>query len=307
MTITKDQIAAIKEQYPVMYKIVDEVCPRQIRDEVHMWSRFFQSRLYMALRGMKIDKNSEPDPVLDQYLDLPEITGLRPKATESSYIPKFIDLEGNEENNSQRKGNLDRFEHDQMILSRAPAIRKLNALSEKLMSAVKPSEVEASAPIGMDEAEYQALRLRDLADDPEQNRIKLNIRDQSNFFTDQDTSSNQPPNPFSEQDPAEAVKRVCADISSHFPQPGQGPIPIAPIAEDEYDEDDDAAEDGSTAATAHIFSLINAHKEQTAPISPTSGLSTAIYDRVILTHATTIEFLRQFWNAFLSGDAQSRQ
>ena len=302
MTITPEHIRAIFDQYPVMKQIYDELVPKKMNDEVSFWSHFFQSKLYMALRGMKIDRNSEADPLLDPYLDLPEITGLRPKVTESSYMPKFIDLEGNEENNPQRKGNLERVEADPRFLGRAPVIQKLNALSEKLMASVRPSDVDVSAPIGLDEAEYEELRLRDLAGDPEQNKIILNIRDQSRFFTEREQTKSDKLNPFRKQDPARAVKSVCSDITSHFPRPGHGPIPVAPIDDDQDYDDEDGPESGSTAATEHILSLIKAHKDQVAEIPAGSGLPAAIYERLTLTHATTIEFLRQFWNAFLSGD-----
>ncbi len=302
MTITPEHIRAIFDQYPIMKKIYDELVPRKMNDEVSFWSHFFQSKLYMALRGMKIDRNSEADPLLDPYIDLPEITGLRAKVTESGYIPKFIDLEGNEENHSQRKGNLERVEADQRLLSRAPVIQKLNALSEKLMASVRTSDVDVSAPIGMDEAEYEELRLRDLAGDPEQNKIILNIRDQSRFFTEREQTKGDKFNPFWKQDPAKAVKSVCADIASHFPQPGQDPIPIASVEDEQYYDEEGGPESGSTVATDHILSLIKAHKDQTADIPANSGLPAAIYERLTLTHATTIEFLRQFWNAFLSGD-----
>ena len=302
MTLTAEHVHAIFEQYPFTKKVYDEVVPKKISDEITFWSRFFQSKLYKSLKGVKLVKEDEPDPVLDTYLEMPEIMGLRPKYS-GSYIPKFIDLEGNELN-TREKPQLQRFEQDQLVLDRAPVIRKLNALSEKLMASVKPSDVDVSAPIGMDEAEYEALRLRDLAEDPEQNRIILNIRDQSRFFTEREQTKGDQQNPFRKQDPAKAVKKVCADITSHFPRPGQEVISIPPVDDgDYYDEEDDGPQSGAITATEHIFSLIKTHKDQTAEIPATSGLPSAIYERLTLTHATTIEFLRQFWNAFLSGDA----
>jgi transcription initiation factor TFIIH subunit 1 len=36
--------------------------------------------------------------------------------------------------------------------------------------------------------------------------------------------------------------------------------------------------------------------------SETHGLSIALFDRLTLTHATTTEFLHQFWQAYLSGN-----
>ncbi|KAL2433608.1 General transcription and DNA repair factor IIH subunit tcf-29 [Exophiala dermatitidis] len=309
LSLTQDHVRAIFEQYPVMRTIYDRVVPHRCKDDTEFWSRFFQSQLYMKLRGLKFDPAKESrDKYLDtdEFLNHPELTGLRPTSTEL-HIPKFIDLEGNEENHSQRKGNRPDGELRPTALDRAPIIRKLNALSEKLMASVRPADVDASAPIGMSEAEYERLRLRDLSGDPEQHRIILNIRDQSRFFSDNNRSSTNDNNPFRGLNPAAAIQNVYNDIASHFPQPGTGVIPIEAndaTEDDEMDEDSAGArpESGSSAAMKHIMSLVQAHRDQTKHIPIASGLSTAIYDRLTLTHATTIEFLRQFWNAFLSGD-----
>lgn len=307
MNLTSDHVRVIFEQYPIMRTVYDEIVPQRIKDETDFWSRFFQSQLYMALRGLKFDRTKDAkDPILDKYLEHPELTGLRPTSTEM-HIPKFIDLEGNEENNSQRKGNRPDADLRASALEKAPIIRRLNALSEKIMASVRPSDVDASAPVGMDEATYEQLRLRDLAGDPEQNRIILNIRDQSRFFADNRTaSSNNANDQIHEVDPSKALQTVCKNLAAAFPRPGSTTLPIdeyESAPEDELDEDDaDEAPSGSTIASRHILDLIQANRNQTAPIPQSSGLSTTLYDRVTITHATTLEFQRQFWNAFLSGD-----
>ncbi|KAK4948616.1 RNA polymerase II transcription factor B subunit 1 [Elasticomyces elasticus] len=317
LNLTNEQIRAIFEQYPVVRLIHDEsvphgkeVDPKKVKDDVDFWSRFFQSQLYMKLRGLKIDPTRDArDKFLDveEYLNHPDVTGLRITSTEM-HIPKFIDLEGNEENHSQRKGNRPDNELRVTALDKAPIIRKLNALSEKIMATVRPSDVDSSAPIGMTEATYEQLRLRDLAGDPEQERIILNIRDQSRFFSDnssgQDATNGVDSNPFRKLDPARAIEDINADISKHFFRPGNGVIPIDQYEDEDMEMDDDSSkpETGSSLATNHILSLIQAHRDQTSEIPQASGLSTAIYDRLTITQATTNEFLRQFWNAFLSGD-----
>lgn len=309
LSLTQDHVRAIFEQYPVMRMIYDEVVPHKCKSEVEFWSRFFQSQLYMKLRGLKFDPAKESkDKYLDteEYLNHPELTGLRATSAEM-HIPKFIDLEGNEENHSQRQGNRPDNELRVTALDKAPIIRRLNALSEKLMATVRPNDVDASAPIGMTETAYEQLRLRDLSGDPEQERIILNIRDQSRFFADKDserTTNGVTSNPFKKLDPAKAIEEICSDLATHFPKPGEGVVPIETFEdEDEYmDDDASKAESGSSLASKHIMSLIQAHRDQTSDVDQASGLSTAIYDRLTLTQATTIEFLRQFWNAFLSGD-----
>jgi transcription initiation factor TFIIH subunit 1 len=299
MNLTQEHVKLIFAQYPFMRIVYDEVVPKKL-DEMAFWSRFFQSKLYNKLRGLKInDAVDNKDAVLDQFLDRPELSGLRATSSEL-HIPKTIDLEGNEENNSQRQGNRPDIELRPQGHDKAPIIRTLNALSEKLLSHVRPSDIDASAPIGEDEASYyESLRLRDLAGDPEQNRIILNIRDQSAFFSSE-TAPIKGLKPTT-VDPRKAIHDVCADLARRFPQSGSGANNID--AFDDYDlEGGDEVVHPSTLATTHIISLISAHRTLTLPIPETSSLSTEIHARLLLTHATTLEFLSQFYSAYLSGN-----
>lgn len=318
LNLTSEHIRAIFEQYPIMRIVYDEVVPRKIKEEQEFWSRFFQSQLYSTLRGLKVDRKLEAkDAVLDMYLDHPQLTGLRPTPSEM-HIPKFIDLEGNEENHSQRKGNQPDVENRQTSLDKGPIIRRLNAISEKLIAAVRPSDVDASAPIGMDEHEYEQLRLRDLSAREEHQRIALNIRDQSRFFSDNRAAAEDVEVArIQALSPLKAIQQVSTDFDDHYS--GMKKRPVIDIVtydedEDEYMTDNDVDGthkmiSGSSLAGEHIISLITAHREQSSEASllgsnqkSYGGLSEAIYERLLLTHATTLEFLRQFWSAFLSGD-----
>ena len=306
VSITSEQIHIIFEQYPLVRRVYDELVPKRY-NEASFWKRFFQSQLYLNLRGMKTDDRiNRKDEYIDsdQYLNAPELTGLRPTAPEL-HIAKFIDLEGNEENHSRRQGNKPNVEDQQSSLDNAPVIRKLNALSEKLMAAVRPSDTDVAAPIGATEAEYEQLRLRDLEGDPEQHRIVLNIRDQRRFFSD-NQSRKSDANPFTKIDPAKAIKAVLKDIRTAFPDPGAGSIPIPDYEDTEMNEEDGEQANPSAIGSLHahdqLISLLQSHRSLTAPIHDTSTLPPAIYERLTLTHATSIEFLRQFWSAFLSGD-----
>lgn len=307
MNLTQDHVRAIFEQYPVMRIVYDELVPQRIKSEAEFWSRFFQSQLFMILRGLKIDRDKEAkDRDLDKFLDRPELTGLQPTSTEM-HIPKFIDLEGNEQNHSQKQGNRPDQELRTSNLDKAPIIRRLNALSEKLMASARPSGIDASAPIGMDEATYESLRLRDLAGDPEQNKIILNIRDQSRFFSDNREDDSISANPLHSVDPMKAVQDVLADFTSKFPQSGTDVIPIENFRP--FSEHDDPSEigNGSLDASTHITSLIQTHRDQTTAVPESSGLPGSLYESLTLTHATTLEFLRQFWAAFLSASASPRR
>ena len=306
MSLSTEHIHLIFAQYPLMRRVYDEVVPAKY-NEVEFWQRFFQSRLYMKLRGERIlEDRDAKDKVLDQYLNAEEFTGMRSTA-QVMHIPRIIDMEGNEENHSQRKGNRPDFENRQDAREKPAIIRTLNSLSEKLMAQVTPSDVDPSQPIGITEETYNNIRLRDLAADPEQDRIILKIRDQSHFFSDgRATKPGSDDAGMSNVDPAKAIKAVCSDMARAFPQPG---VSLTKIGLDE-DEDDDMYGDEekqrktktASTATAHIMELVRQHRAQTEEIPASSGLPETVYERLTLTQATTVEFLSQFWKAFLSGD-----
>jgi transcription initiation factor TFIIH subunit 1 len=305
LSLSKEHVQLIFAQYPLVLRVYDDVVPKPY-NETAFWSRFFQSKLFKKLRGLKIDQNDATDAVLDQYLDAEEFSG-RQRQREMQ-VARIIDMEGNEENHSQRKGNAPYRELRPQSVEKVPIIRTLNSLSEKLMAQVAVSDVDPSQPIGMDEITYENLRLRDLAGDPAQNRIILNVRDQSRFFTDtRDTAGDSKESEFLPHvDPRAAIKLVYEDLKQAFPQPGAGVLTVAGF---DQEEDDDHSDDESerkippsVKATSHIIELVRQHSAQTEEIPAQSGLSTAIYERVTLTHASTTEFLHQFWIAFISGD-----
>lgn len=305
MNLTQEHIRLIFAQYPLMSRVYDEVVPKKY-NEVEFWSKFFQSRLYTKLRGERINNDRDPaDRVLDNYLDAEELTGLR-QGTQAMHIPRIIDLEGNEEHHSQRQGNQPEIDLRPQALSKAPIIRTLNALSEKLMEHVVPSDVDPSRPIGIDEETYNNIRLRDLQNDPEQHRTILKVRDQSHFFSNARAGKGRIDDAgLSQINAPVALKKVCADITKAFPQTGAGTISFG---RDERKNQEETAEDSkahvaSSTAMSHIMELVRQHRAQTEEIPASSGLSKDVYERLILTQATTTEFLGQFWSAFLSGDA----
>lgn len=315
LNLTSEHIKAIFEQYPIMRIVYDEIVPKKIKDDREFWSRFFQSQLYSVLRGLKVDRRLEAkDAIFDLYLDHPELTGQRPTSTEL-HIPKFIDLEGNEENHSQRQGNRPDMENQQKVLEKGPIIRRLNLISEKLMAAVKPSDADMSAPIGIDESEYEQLRLRDLALTEQQQHIKLNIQKQSQLYADTNSATEDiDAARIRALNPTKAIQKVCRDLDQHYSVSGTAPTTDMDLDEADEDIDDADLADkphvvGSLLASEHIHSLIEAHRAQsteadTIGTNPKSygGLSESVYERLVLTHATSLEFLHQFWSAFHSGD-----
>ncbi|KAI4284089.1 MAG: hypothetical protein L6R35_004988, partial [Caloplaca aegaea] len=176
LSISKEQIQLIFNQHAVVRRAYDENVPKM--NESEFWVKFFQSRLFKKLKGERITEADPRNSVLDKYLDVDD-EAERAKRLMASHVPHIINIEGNEENHSQRKGNKPDFTMRPAANDRVPIIRTLNTLSEKLLSQVAPNDIDPSLPIGVDEETYNNLALQDLRDNNDDDRIILNIKDHS--------------------------------------------------------------------------------------------------------------------------------
>ena len=325
--ITKEQIKLIFKQYPVVSEAYNENVPPL--DAGQFWQRFFGSRLLKKLKGEKITQQDPPDGILDRYLDRKE-----GGPASMAQVPHFIDLEGNEQNHSQRKGNRPDEDMRPSSYDKVPILRVLNNLSEKMLSHVAPEDSEAHAPIGMDEETYEQLRLRDLATEDVDSRVVLNVREQQRYLgggDDEDLSKEA--KMYARQDPQRVLSGLRSDLQpGHLDSDEHGTLrldrAIGFHSDDEgSDSEDEApplhakqtngtatsksrrprAQTGShsavTSASASILSSIK-QRRSTSSTDPTSlnGLSQQTFDQLTITHNTTTEFLHYFWTLFLSGD-----
>lgn len=310
LQITKEQIKLIFKQYPVVLEAYNACCPPLSAGQ--FWEKFFASRLLKKLKGEKILDSDPRDSVLDKYLDRPERSG----PASIGHVPHFLDLEGNEQNHSQKLGN--RPDQD-MRPNKVPILRVLNNLSEKMLSHVAPEDGEAHGPIGMDEETFDQLRLRDLAMDDVDNRVVLNVREQQRYVGgDQDDLSAEA-KLYAQQDPSHVLRSINSDLQpSHLGADDKGALRLDQVLGFQAEEDDDDDETdptqrqtlpGShaamTSATNSLLSSINTRR-QTAASDPNNlrGLKQDTFDTLTITHNTTTEFLHYFWTLFLSGDAR---
>ena len=329
LSISKEQIQLIFNQHSLVKRVYDENVPRLSEEE--FWSRFFQSRLFKKLKGEKITEGDPTDQILDKYLSHDDDEE-RSKRLMASHVPHIIDVEGNEENHSQRKGNQPDFTMRPTSMDRVPIIRTLNALSEKIMAHVPPNDIDPSLPIGVDEETFNSLALKDLQGDADENRVILNVNDQSRFFSDnKDNGVSADAARYAQQDPVQVLQHLQGDLA-HLATNSSLDTAIG-VNFDSDSSDDDGDDDqarrakkshvGSkaslAAATSQILAAITQQRAQTDDLhssaagfattgasssssSSTCGLPAPIFDRLSLTHATTTEFLQHFWSAFLSGD-----
>lgn len=314
MNISAEQVQLVFSQHPLVKRVYDENVPKL--SEMEFWSRFFLSRLFKRLKGERIIEADSTDPTFDRYLDASLDDGLSERLL-TIHVPHIIDLEGNEENQGGSKGgNRVDFTMRPGSSTKVPIIRTLNALSGKIMGNVAPSDIDPADPIGMDEETFNSLILRDLQGDAEENRIMLNIKEQTQFLSNNKSAVSAEAALYAEQIPSDVLMELTTDVDpTVMDSDAAGGLDLHKaigVIEDSDSEDEDKTPHvGSKAsfidAKKQILEGVVARRAEIAGSgagnTSLSGLSQTTFDRLTLTHATTTEFLHHFWVVFLSGDA----
>lgn len=325
LNLTKEQIQLIFKQHPVVHKAYNENVPPMKEGE--FWERFMNSKLIKKLKGERILETHPNDPKFDLYLKYDE------NADDSqlqivSTIPNFINVEANEQNHSQKQGNRPDFTMRPANHEKAPILRVLNRMSEKMMKEVPLSDANRHTPAGLDEETYKELQLKDLQRTDDDNRVMLKVQDQSRFFSaGQSVQSSSSAATYTKRTPAQVLSTIQKDFREINANKGNA-IGVnlqstIGINDDSSSGEENAASQSQrvgnkssrTAATSQILSAIKKRhlhdddyslsKNITISEQATKlGISETTLDNLTMTHNTTVEFLHYFWAVFYSGDPE---
>jgi transcription initiation factor TFIIH subunit 1 len=324
LSLTKEQIELLFRQHPIVQKAYNENVPQL--SEMDFWERFFHSRLMKKLKGERIQEKDVLDPKLDKYLQYDEAAETSQQLMDS--IPLFINIEGNEQNHSQKQGNRLDFTMNPSSYDKAPILRVLNRMSEKMLQDVPSSDLSRHAPAGIDEETYRELQLRDLQRADDDNRVVLKVQDQSRFFSaGQSVHTSTSAATYTKRTPAQALATLQKDfgvISAN--QTNAVGVDLQPTLgiDDESSSDEEntatrkakvGSKSSRTAATSQIISAIRKRhlhdddytSSKTIPISEQAkklAISESVLENLTMTHNTTLEFLHYFWTVFHSGDPE---
>jgi transcription initiation factor TFIIH subunit 1 len=323
LNLTKEQIEVVFRQHPIVKTAYNETVPPLSEGE--FWERFFHSRLFKKLKGERIPDDYVTDARLDKYLKYDENADNAQQMLVGS-IPMFINIEGNEQNHSQQKGNRQDWTMVPSSNEKAPILRVLNRMSEKLMKEV-PLVDNHHTPAGQDEDTYKELQLRDLQRASDDNRVVLKVQDQSRFFSaGQSVQSSTSAAAYAKRTPTEVLATLQQDfasINTNSRTLGTDLHSKIAINDDSDSEEESGAPKKSkvggrsarTTATTQIIAAVKKrhlhedeypsakgvlNSEQAAKL----GISDTILDNLTMTHNTTVEFLHYFWDVYHSGDPE---
>ncbi|KAG9203173.1 RNA polymerase II transcription factor B subunit 1 [Epicoccum nigrum] len=323
LNLTKEQIEVVFRQHPIVKTAYNDTVPPLTEGE--FWERFFHSRLFKKLKGERIPDDYVTDTRLDKYLKYDENADNAQQMLVGS-IPMFINIEANEQNHSQQKGNRQDWTMVPSSNEKAPILRVLNRMSEKLMKEV-PLVDNHHTPAGQDEDTYKELQLKDLQRASDDNRVVLRVQDQSRLFSaGQSVQTSSSAAVYTKRTPTEVLSTLQADFGTFRPHGKTSGVDlhsIIAVNDDSDSEDESGAQkklkvgSRSTRAAATgqiIFAVQKRHlhedeypstkgvlnNEQAAKL----GISETILDNLIMTHNTTVEFLHYFWDVYHSGNPE---
>ncbi|CRK11875.1 hypothetical protein BN1708_002315 [Verticillium longisporum] len=314
LNISVEQVQLIFSQHPLIKRLYNENVPKIT--EAEFWSRFFLSKLSRTLRGDKVqDEKKEGivrDPLFDNHDESENTLGFQSRIMAQS-VPNIINVEANEENQGGfRSGNQADFE--MRPRKNVLIVKTLNSLSEKIMANVAPSDIEAEQTNGDEDATFGQLALRDLQGDVEEQRVILNVKEQSRFFSKHEDTQSANARIFSRQVAADVLSSVRRELRlMATDNSGALDLHAGISVDDQSDSDEETRKPprvGSRAtrklAEDDVMAGVKRRRMEKygtgSDATDLMGLQPELAERCQLTHATTVEFLHQFWTAFLSGD-----
>ena len=282
LKLSQEHIHLIFNQHPLVRKVYDDVVPAKFTEQ-DFWQLFFVSKLFKKLKGETITDMDASHPELDKYLNLDE-SGNAGHQFKAPNIPRFLDLEGNEQDHVETRGNAAFFMMKPPSRDKAQILRTLNTMSEKLLANVSAVDEEHGySRAGNKDDGFVEFKLHDLEETDHDNRIRLNISSQQHFV---------PQAPSEKQDaglvsPNTIISTVLEDTSTD-----QSLL----IPSDEHSKQQ------ASVSFANVMNSVKQRASFLATANLDANLSQVATDTATMTHNTTIEFLHYFWSVYLSGD-----
>lgn len=305
VSVSREKIHAIFEQYPVVRKAYDDNVPRLSEGE--FWSRFFASKLFRKLRGEKINVNARGDLILDKYINMDIDYEKHEDETLNHKVNKTIDLEGNQENDSSKLGNApDLTMKPNAIPETVSVLRSMNRLSQKMVNSLEheysrsatPGEKEKSKEEKENERIREELLFHDLETPHNTEYSEISVKQDREKH---DTNRVKPP---TRQEYAQYVD----ELKSQFEQP----VDLQTVfSNDRKRSIEEASADVintvrvNSKQSKQSWQVYRSFEEQAAHTVVDQTEETVdknILEQLRITHATSVEFLRHFWLHFSSGD-----
>ncbi|KAH3681321.1 hypothetical protein WICPIJ_007723 [Wickerhamomyces pijperi] len=194
VSVTREKIHTIFEQYPIVRRAYDENVPRISEGE--FWSRFFSSKLFRVLRGEKVAVGVRGDFILDKYVGLDvdclddesqkkddKANATTAEKEDEGRVGRILDLQANEEDDPVKKGNKpDITMQPNAMPETVQVLRSMNRLSNKMMNSLEHEYSRSATPETKNKAERELdmvrneMKLKDLGEEEKVEYLKLDVK-----------------------------------------------------------------------------------------------------------------------------------
>ncbi|CCK68900.1 TFIIH/NER complex subunit TFB1 KNAG_0B04650 [Huiozyma naganishii CBS 8797] len=168
VNLSRQKIYSIFETYPIVKKAYDDNVPKNFKEQ-EFWARFFSSKLFRKLRGEKLMQNHRGDVIIDRYLTLDQEYDRKEDEMLSHPVTKFIDIQGNKEDDPVKMGNRPDFtmqpgmdvngNNDGTV----DILKGMNRLSEKMIMALENEYSRSNLQREtLDQVEKENIEINDL-------------------------------------------------------------------------------------------------------------------------------------------------
>ncbi|KAH3676355.1 hypothetical protein WICMUC_001986 [Wickerhamomyces mucosus] len=309
VSVTREKIHAIFEQYPVVRKAYDDNVPRLSEGE--FWSRFFSSKLFRKLRGEKVATNVRGDFILDKYISMDVDYEEHEDEQLNHKVNKIIDLEGNQEDDPSKLGNApDMTMKPNAVPETVSVLRSMNRLSQKMMMSLEHEYSRAATPESKskeaeeDEKIRQEMQFADLETPQKIEYMEIHVKQEGQKNPDQVQSNGQ----LSRQQYADNVRKLKRSLE-------ESPIELLDVFNEKKKPHIEAASKEiihlvktnakQSKQSWHIYRSLEEQSNHEVVDEIDNSFDKVLLEQLRITHATSVEFLRHFWLHFSSGDEKS--
>lgn len=309
--LSVSKIQSIFQNYPIVKKAYNDNVPKNFKQQ-EFWARFFSSKLFRKLRGEKIMQNDRGDVIIDRYLTLDQEYDRKDDETLTHPVSKYIDIDGNTQDDPVRQGNRPDFTMQPGIDINGnndgtiDILKGMNRLSEKMIMALETeySRANLEQEVDNDDEERADLEINDLLETYVADYALIHLKTSTkNRLSETGTlNGNDPTESLSSNEITDSIKNAIDDLINKL---DLGKVLPDGNVISEINQRVISAVKVNAKQTKHnnIDTMVGAFVgNKSTENEAKSDLPVDLLESCRILHSTCGEFLKHFYIHFQSGD-----
>ncbi|AMD19235.1 HBR334Wp [Eremothecium sinecaudum] len=309
VSVSREKILTIFQNYPIVKKAYDDNVPKNFKEQ-EFWARFFSSKLFRKLRGERIMQNDRGDMIIDRYLTLDQEFDRRDDENLLHPVKKLIDLEGNLNDDPERRGNRAHFT---MLPGTDPngnsdgavdILKGMNRLSEKMIKSLETEYSRVNLQLqDLDKEEREEILFNDLVEEETTEYTEIYLKQRTPVLDGDGTPSDMLP--------ASSIEEIRTEVNT-LTSELQGTLDLTSVANANTEINQQVNRRVLKAVKLNAKQAKHLHFDSSMGIvlgTPADGAEEAesalpaeTLETCRVLHRTCCEFLKHFYIHFQSGE-----